>query len=832
MNSKINPSVAICLFFFALAALTPLHAQKKVLGMPSAFTLPFDEGTINQGDHNSKYDREIPWIVISDRANNTVYSSPNETSSQKEPLQFAEYFYVTQERDDWVEVATAKYVALNKLKSDDNLEIRGWVPKKHLLLWNTGLLDPRTKIHRKAFLLNKAQDINRVLGMDNVSVVDVFNSPNNNDKQEDRKIYEFYFVYKKEGNRFLLCTEDRLSPYNIKPSNLIGWVNSNRITQWNTRFCLEPNFQEAAFNERKTNSNYRVRAFDRVENARGYGSGQPLNNQTVVWENDPVRVGQDKLVDRRFKGGVLRFPMFNYSSGAIPVYTTGIIGTIKVKGEGGRVESIPDDAIVLLQDQLNRQIQRNENINLYFVIEASDQVSGYKTSIADAIRAISQLPAVKDVPIMRYGALIYRDTPEEKGGRTLVEQVELTRNIDQVTGFIQNANFINEVDSDPYTSMYYGIDQAMQVAGFSKNHVNIVINVGKYGDYKADRNRRTLAQQSGDKTYYETLDPIFKQIQDFDIEIHSLQLGNEPNRQSVAFAKQAQLIILESAKSLYSKTYGNSGLFPAPSMQDPEEQSLVELNNGVTKASILRPAQNAQMGAEQLKTHLIKVVTESINFNKELQLVWEDIVKGEDFDISGSEDNPSSGIFGPAVYRALDGVDPELIQKSLKEKYRLYTEAYLPAKVQGAAHPAISYSLFMPSEDLIRYQTIISNAISVMQTAESKRQGLFDIYKELVYVFSGNRPDFNKLSRSDVLKMMQGIEGEGIELPNFQNDIKIADIKDEKIVSNQQVEFLIQDFINVNQKLESILRLNKRYDFCFISENKRQYYWIPLDDAF
>jgi len=127
---------------FFLLSITCLDAQKKVLGKPVAFENPALDVVIDdQGNllkDTKEKERDIPWIVICDRIEATqTYAKPTTNSDEVTKINFKDWFYVTGEEGDWVRLATAKLSTGTKIDGKpDNL---GWIEKKNLLLWTTGL---------------------------------------------------------------------------------------------------------------------------------------------------------------------------------------------------------------------------------------------------------------------------------------------------------------------------------------------------------------------------------------------------------------------------------------------------------------------------------------------------------------------------------------------------------------------------------------------------------------------------------------------------------------------------------------------------------------------
>ena len=92
-----------------------------------------------------------------------------------------------------------------------------------MLLWTDGLISPNSGIHQKAFLLNKADEVKKIIS-EKKDFAQIYKSPNSTDIIEEKNIYEFYFVFKKEDNRYLISKEASISTATLD-DEIVGWVD-------------------------------------------------------------------------------------------------------------------------------------------------------------------------------------------------------------------------------------------------------------------------------------------------------------------------------------------------------------------------------------------------------------------------------------------------------------------------------------------------------------------------------------------------------------------------------------------------------------------------------
>lgn len=871
MKTIVNLAGLLAVLFSSILVTPAVFAQKKVLGVPENFILPSDysespeqlEKYLREGTKNK--DKKNAWLVISDRASNPVFEKPDLSSTKLKNIEFGEYFYVVDEEPDWVKIIDAPVDELKIQKNTDKKDwFSGWVPKNKILLWNSGLVDIHTNIHRKVLLLNRVDDIQNVLKLPEKVKVKRFKSPTAaSDPLPEIQIFDFYFVMKEENGMLLLSTESEIGPLTM--TSLVGWVDKRRSEKWNTRLCLEPNFEENGFNERKANPKLQLKAFDSFASAKEFSEGNG-SEKGVFWQDDPVTIKRDKLAVEnpyRFNGSVMRFPMIKLEKGnGVDYLFSGVIGSIKSKQGSGFISEIGEVDYSSIEGYVTDLERKANNVNIFFVIEGTDSTYAYKDRIIQSIGRINR-EATKGIANVNYGALIYRDLPEEKTakGNRLTEHVRLSRDFDNMINFIQNAEFRNYVDRNPYTALYHGMMQALTLGGFRKDDLNIILLIGSYGDFKIDKDLLKEAKKmKKDKMIYEDLTPLYENLNEIDAHLYAVQLRNDGTKASNGFAKQGQILISESAKFAYNKYYGNENnpqtrelisklksdhqlYISVPDMPDITEGNDLILAGGRVPGRLLKPETGQYIAPSQLAEVLLKDVLESVNFTKTLkEIVSLVLVTGKSASAAdiGAELHVDAGRFAPALASLLndmvrgDKVANEDLYNSLFEKYKLFAQVYFPTRIQGAKNPAVSYVLFMPESDLVEYKRLIERCLVNESSYDKKRDKLFEIYKELIVNLAGEtalrkrKPaDF---TRGELMQLVQGLYNSGLEI-NVPLDVRIGDIRDEKKVPNAEIDQLLQHSKKVWDFLDSVLR-KPNYDFCYTSEAGNRYYWIPVEAAF
>ncbi|MEP7321557.1 MAG: type VI secretion system protein TssR domain-containing protein [Saprospiraceae bacterium] len=847
-------------FLFLLFCLQNSAGQSKVLGRPGKYNNPADysydkrqfESFLEQTENK---DRKEAWLVISDRDKNPVYDNIN--GKQISEIQFQDFFYVIEEKEGWIKLFKGGVDGLRITKENPPV---GWVPKKNMLLWNSSLVDHITAIHKKGFLLNKASEIEQIIKQPqkDIEFAKIYKSPDKSIELENVPIHDFYFImkYDLDNGTALLCKMVQVGPSTL--DQILGWVSTAKMTSWNTRICLEPNFEEKAFNERKTNPGFQVRGFEDLTSAQEFAKGMTQGDK-ISWKEDPVLINKSYLAKSnplRYKGSVVRFPMFGSEGKAgARVFRSGVIGKVVLSNKTKptfEVSNVGEIEYAQIVQQINALKQSTQNLNIFFVVEATRSTSSLKPKIQEAIKQVFK--DLEDYPKAKFGALVFRDVMDDK----VTEYLSLTSDTSKVNEFIANAEFTSK-DQDNYTCLFHAINESMQVAGFNKQDAqNFIIILGGNGDYTADKDRRALAEEKPGSTFYNEAKKItlYNNLSDIKAQIISIQLMREPARWSKAFNYYAQDLILETAKREYNKQYENADMkvlqshsgfvLTEPSLENPvDELNYVPLMGGTALGSISMPSMGEKFTTSEISSKIYSEIKKAVAFEENLVSILDKIyIEGKTLKeaISDEEiidvDVAAGNMDAALLYKLSElvgNMSAEEIGESLESaKYKLYTNVYFPSKIQGASFPSFSYVMFMPIQDLVSYITQINNFVQNEPSSyDEKRQRLFGIHKELVEKLAGEkiRKDVKDYTRRDVFDLLQGVENEGLELP-VELNFRIGDILDETKVKDEMIDQLYKRYTDVAKNLQKILNDVEGYEFMYVTKTGQRYFWIPVKDAF
>jgi hypothetical protein len=832
------------LVFFIFIPIVGLIGQKdpaKVLGKPFYFFKPVEmkpeeiDKRYNSRKNND-YSDKIPWMVVADRDGVESYESPRDDSRPFRKIEFKEWFYVAEEVDGMIHIGRGDLYGLKV--ENGTWDDYGWVQKSDMLLWANSQVDALTSIHKKAFLLNKVDDIERIKQLEKKEIVRIFNHPYSGTTIGNKTIYEFYFIYKKENDRFLIAKDAVLGSRSVEES-LVGWVPASRVAEWNTRIALEPNFTQEGFAERKANPGLRIAAYGNEEFAQTHVDRAAIQVREAYWANDPAGVPPAQLATsnpRRFKGGVMRFPMLKDNG---DYYRTGVIGDITVRTMSEQLDKINEINYSGIVEANEHSRRARDNYNILFVVEGTPVMEPYRQSLLESISTIRR--QLSDVPNVRFSVAVYRDIPEREKGK-LFDILPLTADQAKVENFINEIEFARWHDNDPWTAMYYGIHQAVLEAGLKKEDTNILMVIGENGDYRGDRLRR--ASHENDKTAIEA-STIVDKLCALNVHFIALQCRNLDERPDDVYARQCRNFILENSKCQHDLIRGVPEYIPDiqivnPDIPDVSAGNIIELTGGTTVGTIYRARTGTGFSREEYLDWLKRATDGVFHFTEKFWDTMSRIVND-----GNSIEEVSSGAFTPAIAKAIkqfyegsskkQWTEKDIINMA-NQKYKLYAEVFVPKRIRGASYDAFSYVLFMPRNDLEDYlNTLRRLALASSGSIDEQREQLFNTLVELLKQFTGDASlrnnDPKNTSVESLRHVMQGVMKEGLRMGDELDDFMIADFLNKRKMSDQQISAFVKRLLDNTEKLEEILQAGRSYEFLYTTGNE-SYYWVPVEFTF
>lgn len=294
---------ALALLFFLFNGSFVAFSQNSItlLNLPlKYFTSP--DGEIlkkSQKEKSSQY-----WIVFSDRADNKVYESPDESKAAISTANFLDKFYVTDETDEYLELYKwEEGIKLDNVKKRNELDPAkahkvGWIKKENLLLWNRCLENKNSRFAKKGFIIIDSKNI---LDGDtsNTVLISLYKNPDTKIGQILTKPFQILYVYKHIGNKLLLGRVLKSNVYRIS-TEVAGWIDDSQFQFWEGRMFIEPNRDSRAILERKST---RIKAALFVDKtmAAEWSNGKNDPSKTAWYEDS---------IEQKLQGFQKRFPIF------------------------------------------------------------------------------------------------------------------------------------------------------------------------------------------------------------------------------------------------------------------------------------------------------------------------------------------------------------------------------------------------------------------------------------------------------------------------------------------------------------------------------------------
>jgi len=803
-----NLFLIILTVFIVGATVKPGTAQgkKTALEVPSIFFPPKDDPRVkNLEEFNTQKVPNtvqridgIAWSVFSDRVGNVTDKGIE--------LDFKDQFYVIEENENKIHIIQGSKNHRNQLRITVDRDF-GWIEKGKMLLWNRALIHPISKINRKGFLLNKRESLDDIRnGEADKVLVNVMNTPAPVDKEKDiiaqKPIYEFVFILKKvqrateNDSLYLISKNIRINSFTSN-DDIIGWVDSDRITDWNTRLALEPNFETAAYEEREANPEKQVKLFDEVESAIAYSKGKKISNEAVLWDHDPVSLSTDKVAEsdpKRFPGNVIRFPLLSKDKDE-GYYKTAVVSEITL----AKLSNMSLDKIDIIDaapflDDIDRYIDAKRNVNIVYLIENSNNTKEYIDLISKSMLDISRNRLMRGKTI-QYGAAFYGATND-------FDYEPLSTSFENVIDFIKSKSTISSYQR----ALYDGLSQTLKKVGLKKNDNNIIVLIG------SDGNNGQLASSSKD---------VERTLNKWSANLIALNCGT--SSAATSFKQQLKIMLIETAKISSNKCRIS---WASLKHKDPDL-----VNNNLLNADFYG-SYNEITNSNEMSEILGPEILRSVKFINNITGMLNKIFN------EGKAVPEDMGEIDAAINRIVcevankNNLSQQDVKKLAYEKYELYLDAKTPIKVQSAKYNCFSNVLFLPKQDLVDLRDKLRSLVySENSTPNKKRSDLRKAWIELLGIYTGET-DPDNLSRytiDDWIKIYTGLEGEDVNIgkESVLQGKSLDDIDDKDEVPTSDINAYIAQVARNYILLDNILKEN-RYDYSYTS-NGNTYYWIPVE---
>jgi hypothetical protein len=817
------------------------------LEKPLKLSPPRDKEGINLFEYGRENINNQPWEAFCDRNDDLgkqTYSDASFNSKKFKKLSYLEQYWIVDERNNWVHLVQGRRTSDTKLDKN-SIEDFGWILKSNVLLWNESLISNITGIHKKAFILNKFDELPSVLRLEEfLDKAPIFDSPNSKQSVGQIRRYQYFFILKKEKDRYLIAKEIKFSSVNAE-NIIVGWVNKSRCEDWETRISMEPNFEKPAFDERKENNSLRLALYKNSSGAKDHASNGTIDDP--MWDKDPAFFNwpDEMLIKNRFRGDLTRFPKLAEQQ-AGPYWRTGLLGDVYLVNEAGQTTSISNTKDSQLRKVFNTLSKRLSRVNILFLIEATSESSKFKSTIRDGIaQAMDQLQYSNNLPDdIRYSLVLYRDNiPTDQ---LSIKKVNLSTNKELLLNTIEQFEFTNDYnDTDPFTNMNCAFQQGLEHTNLMSGDraLHIVINIGQNADFTQSPGREINKNTAC--SYNDFMDELTR------FGAHTIFIQNKSDGLYAQnrYVRLAQEYMLENANRRFESYKTIERNFQQKNLSNPK---IIAIDNTPNQyqtyessvSNFLWLPENGILNTNSLSDYLVEkievIYEKPLRAYRDLKKVFDEGLSLDDLvqNVDATSESYSLGAYHGIMDLLKEmNLTQDDIQLLSNKRFQLYREAYMPKYVPGSTYPPHKFVLFMPESDLRSYSELLKNIVVKRSASiDEIREALWRASCKLVEYFSVEDQDCETLSSLDLRLMIQGLQGTGVQLQK-EWDYEIADLKKKRKMSDERILDLHNRFIQMNESINDILDQGSEYPFSYESpaieqKDRVTYFYIPLDLVF
>lgn len=795
-------------FLFIFVAMTGLVNQAnaqilptKALEKPAKYTEPFDEQDLASAKEILPYQ---VWRVFSDRENNVTYKDPGSTVV-KMRLAFFDEFYAVQEYET---EAKEQYIRLVKdpnmdgLKLSPNARDYGWIKKENMLLWEQCLVTKEGKINRKAMILNTIEHLKN-LASGEANLVEFRRGPSSDAEKtgETSRLFQFFFIYKTTSTFVLLGKEERVPADEASRKQIIvGWAPKERLTFWDHRIAVEPNWDEAAVAERKTG--HRAIFLKNVPAAIQYKKGKPMLIQDIIWNGDPL--------NKRPIGEWRRFPRLGIWE-KDSIITAGVMGEI-LDSEGKTVAT--DKSMATMQRANNEQNDKTRQTNVVFVVDGTNSVRPYFPNVSQAIKnSMKALTGSRNT--FRFGIVVYRDWDE---GRERLTQIFPIGDYQDAAEFLGRIQAKDVADTSQAEAVFYGLKTALLGTGMGDRETNVIILIGDAGNHHRN-----------DPSQVDEMEIVNLLVQKT-CHFFTAQVNHKSHPAYREFVPQVQSLIMQSAQKIYEldalvRAAMNKS-YPPPSWQ--QQGKAFKLSDGGYLGWVLPTLAGQSLSAFALEKEISAFVSKLEPANNDLVGAAIDMFEGgkslEEVEVNQS-DNPYAGALGPRIVDHLRklGVTPQSLASIKGKRYQLYLRASAPLTVVGQKERLFKQVLLLSRAELFE----LWQSMNKLTEAGDLRSKMQETWLSILKNYTGDVIDskLNELSMERVNEMVFGLPGNS----SFLKQIRLIDILDARAFPGEQFEQYRKRIVEKAKKLYDIGNQDVGEFLYSFKSNEQTYYWIDED---
>lgn len=751
------------------------------------------------GDWGQSAKTDKPWVVYSDRENNTTYNSPDKTSGRFAQLKFNQQLRIAKISGNFALVYEEQMGDASHLKIN-NGKTYGWVPMENLLLWSScptndiGIYNKALPVMNIDEYLKNKNDAGRVY-------------KNPEQKSSPTRLMtgmNFYFIMKedKKSGLILLSRECKMSGYT---SNVLyGWVSSASFIKWNQRACLESNWNPEAAKSMANKGVTHVGVFRNI-NLTDSACGMPLGRTNDL---------SNKAFKYRMYPDEMRYPLLDNDKEK-ELYKVTAFATPDGKAHIAKVRDGNDKSFIEAKE---KALKDASVINLIVVIDGTSSMKEFYNPAQRIIQQANQYFSTENKNVVRVGVVIYRDYPDGEG---LTEYLPMTKPQDaNLAKFLTTGGKygIRSVAKSSTEALYKGLEVALDAnkMGYNVKQSNLMFVIGDCGNDPEDKNCLTATE-------------IVSRCAENRVQISAFQVYNGASQAYKLFRSQMGHIVRENLKLQYN-------VEKLKQTKDGEtfKYGWQELPNGyefktslVDDICYIGNTRNAKNGEKMPLTELYDIVKDSyIQFNGVVEYRKSLIEKGDNIimiaDESVSDRTAVAQMHVDFISRVFDKED---LAKVKEANMLMAFVGYVNKVDSKSSHDFWKPVIYISKDEFNAMMDKLQPVMAAAKKSSKNREPYINALKALIKVLVPDisENEMNNMSPTAVTTMVAGLPVTSEALQGRT----LREIKEPQIVSQEEFDKMIVDFQDKFQHLDNIKE--NGYEFS-IERNTVRWFWIPVED--
>ncbi len=809
---KTSLLLRIFLLFFLINITLPCLASDRILTRPLKYDKPYQNMDVRSVSDSERSDNI--WYVMAINENAITTTTPA-GSEQKKQLRFGERYFVTAEEGLYLRLVRDD--RRTDFRISDSAEDIGWVHKNDVLLWRSAMVNPETNIQLKGMILNTTKALEA--RMRDYRRIQAFKDPDLRHATDyEARLFEIFYIYQYslDGESVLLGREPffrQIPSSDADQRSIVGWVDLNRVMEWDHRVAVEPNYSADAVNERRS-KNIRTSVFSPNpgdspgECAEGFMRGRIPTNCDIAWNDDIFDAAGNF---ERKQGYWRRFPVIgDYHS---DIYKMMIMG--ELTGETGYV--LDEDADIEVRRKLNEMINNMRNINVVFAIDGTNSMQPYYRSVINSVQRIVDVfeATGAEHKNLRFGYVVYRDYLERD---RLIEHQQLTSNSEHIMRLLRQVDARDYHDRYTHESVFYGLREAFRRIFTSPDETNILIHVGDAGSH--DREDQS----------YVSMDEIIDLLTEYKCYYIAYQVHHQSDHPAYQdFSNQIKEIMSRTSDRLYYewiRILGRDIIEKRPELVQID-RNISRIDNGHPMVLIA-----TQRGEELDLNYLEEEITlaiESIDkyTDNVIERARELLERGGGITvIAGKGDGTYTSSFAPGVYNFLVrlGIDERVLQNYYSANVQFVMEGYGNRYHSQLTHPLFTPVLLLERREFFELGHRVGRLVISSGSTSDRREMLYDAWIGLLNQHIGIQSEsyWAEVSLEEAASMVFGVPMRSTMLQQIQ----LKDIHDRAIFPDDEFHRYVNQIEHKERRIREII--NSDYPYSFRS-NDIMYYWIDVD---